>query len=463
MSKRMVVPRMTNGLSMFTPNNALRTASRTFQTSGRRYAYTEQELRDRVIAREGSSGITRLKNFFFGTSIVLGLAFAYLYVTDTRSGIHRWVVVPTLRSVYTDAEEAHEVGTKILRALYRFGIHPRERGDTAGDLRVEVFGHILDSPIGISAGLDKHADIPTPLMELGAAIVEVGGATPLPQGGNPKPRVFRVPSQNALINRYGLNSEGADHMAMQLRQRVREFANSTGYGIGPEAERLVLDGEAGVPPGSLKAGKLLAVQVAKNKHTPDDDLAAVRADYVYCCEALAKYADIIVVNVSSPNTPGLRSLQKSEPLQYILKGVVDAAKSVDRKQKPAVMVKVSPDEDSDEDVNGICHAVVATGVDGIIVGNTTKKRPDPLPKGYVLPEKEASVLLEQGGYSGPQMFERTLALVKKYRKVLDRTNASQKAIFATGGITNGKQGQSNHSFRLTWDPSTLTTLKHYKY
>ncbi|KAK5275823.1 Dihydroorotate dehydrogenase (quinone), mitochondrial, partial [Cryomyces antarcticus] len=96
---------------------------------------------------------------------------------------------------------------------------------------------------------------------------------------------------------------------MRLRQRVREFAYAMGFGIDEEAERKVLDGEAGVPPGSLTSGKLMAVQIAKNKFTPDQDIEAVRRDYVYCVDQLARYADIIVVNVSSPNTPGLRALQ----------------------------------------------------------------------------------------------------------------------------------------------------------
>lgn len=116
--------------------------------------------------------------------------------------------------------------------------------------------------------------------------------------------MFRLPSQKALINRYGLNSEGKDAVAMRLRQRVREFAYANGFGIDEVAEQRVLDGEAGVPPGSLTEGKLLAVQVAKNKFTPDDDLEAVKRDYVSCVETLARYADIIVVNGMSSESMG---------------------------------------------------------------------------------------------------------------------------------------------------------------
>lgn len=365
---------------------------------------------------------SRLRNFLYGSSLILLSAFGYLYITDTRASIHQWLVVPSLRLLHSDPEEAHHAGIRYIKALYDFNLHPRERSraDAAlGDLTVEVFGHMLDNPVGTSAGIDKNAQIPGALLALGPSVVEVGGATPHPQEGNPKPRVFRIPSQNALINRYGLNSEGAEYVAMQLRERVRQYAYDNGLGLEPESERQVLDGEAGVPPGSLMAGRLLAVNIGKNKDTPDHDINAVARDYVYCVDHLAKYADILVVNVSSPNTPGLRDLQASGPLTTILTAVVKAAKTCDRTTKPAVMVKVSPDEDSDLQIEGICAAVWASGVDGVIVGNTTKKRPDPIPHGYALPAKDEKVLTEMGGYSGPQMFSRTLDLVKRYRQRLD--------------------------------------------
>ena len=388
-----------------------------------------------------------LKRVALGASVAICTLFGYFYITDARSSIHRWVVVPAIRNICRDAEEAHHVGVTLLKVLYRLNLHPRDRGDTLpGSLGVHVFGHDLDNPIGTSAGIDKDADIPSALLALGSAIVEVGGVTPRPQDGNPKPRVFRIQSQNALINRYGLNSKGADYLVDQLRQRVKRYVRSQGLGIGEEAENKVLCGETGVPPGSLTHGKLLAVQVAKNKSTPDNDVNAVRKDYVACVEKLARYADIITVNVSSPNTPGLRGLQQKEPLQHILRGVVDAARCTPRYNKPAVMVKVSPDEDSEEDVFGVCEAVWASGVDGVIVGNTTKERPDPLPIGAELTQQESNIMLEQGGYSGPQLFQKTVALVKRYRTMLDKAleahpkkQLTPKVIFATGGITNGKQ------------------------
>ncbi|KAL8832042.1 MAG: hypothetical protein Q9170_005039 [Blastenia crenularia] len=371
-------------------------------------------------AQDARSLFTRIKNLLLGSTIGLTLILGYFYITDTRASIHEFVVIPCLRYFYPDAEDAHEFGNRALKALGSFGLHPRERGnpDAKGDLAIEVFGHTLSNPLGISAGIDKHCDIPDVLFAAGPAVVEIGGVTPHPQEGNPKPRVWRVPSQNALVNRYGLNSEGADHVAMRLRQRVREYAYHMGWGIDEEAEQRVLDGEAEVPPGSLKQGNLLAVQVAKNSWTSEEDIDAVMKDYVYCVDTLSRYADIVIVNVSSPNTQGLRGLQKVEPLTDILTAVVEAARKAKRKTSPKVLVKVSPDEDSEDDVKGICEAVWESGVDGVVVGNTTKRR-DPSREGFRLPAQEQRDLLEQGGYSGPQTFNRTLALVKRYRKILD--------------------------------------------
>ena len=288
-----------------------------------------------------------------------------------------------------------------------------------------------------------------PLLALGPAIVEVGGVTPQPQEGNPRPRVFRLPSQRAIINRYGLNSEGADAVAARLQKRLSSYEFWKPHPT-PDWDRLVGKEPAGeVPPGSLVPGKLLAVQIAKNKTTPDDDLDAVRGDYVQCVEKLGRYADILVVNVSSPNTPGLRDLQRAAPLTAILAGVVGAAARVERRPRPRVMVKVSPDEDSDEQVRGVCAAVSAAGVDGVIVGNTTTRRPEAAP-GTKWSAKETRLLQEKGGYSGPQLFEHTVDLVRRYRTALDhgavtwdekKGGAAYKVIFASGGITNGKEAR----------------------
>ncbi len=160
-------------------------------------------------AQDARSVFTRLKNLLVGTTLGLTLVLGYYYTTDTRASFHEWLVIPCLRYFYPDAEDAHEFGNKALKALGSFGLQPRERGnpDAKGDLAVEVFGHTLRNPIGTSAGIDKHCDIPDVLLSAGPAIIEIGGVTPQPQEGNPKPRVWRIPSQKALVNRYGLNSE----------------------------------------------------------------------------------------------------------------------------------------------------------------------------------------------------------------------------------------------------------------
>lgn len=397
-------------------------------------------------SREGSVTAGRFKAILYGGVLASSVLAAYVYATDTRAWVHRWLVPPVLRIIFPDAEDAHHAGTAALKTLYQLNLHPRERDGSLStpELSVPVFGTQLSNPIGISAGLDKDAEIPDALFALGAGVVEVGGCTPLAQAGNPKPRVFRIPAIDGMVNRYGLNSRGADDMAFRLRNRVRRFALSLGL-----AEDAVLDGEANVPPGSLLPGRLLAVQIAKNKETDERDEKAIAADYVYCVRRLARYADVLVVNVSSPNTPGLRDLQAVEPLTRLLSAVVDEAGRTQRKQPPKVMVKVSPDEDEDAQMEGIVQAVYRSGVDGVIVGNTTKRR-DVVPDGIRLTAKEQTTLMEQGGYSGPAMFERTLNLVGRYRDMLDSYSltaaakaavGTQKVIFATGGIKTGDQAR----------------------
>ncbi|KAL1874935.1 hypothetical protein VTK73DRAFT_10361 [Phialemonium thermophilum] len=430
----------------------------------------------RVVRRQASTSsssstdslfVSRLRIFLFGSSVAASAWFVYLYATDTRASFHRWLVPPLLRAVFPDAEDAHHVGTAALSVLYSLNLHPRERTFTKSDpaadaLAVQVFDDTLSNPIGISAGLDKDAEVPDALFALGAAVVEVGGCTPRPQAGNPRPRVFRVPVLDGIVNRYGLNSRGADAMAARLRERVRLFALRHGVSEREVLDglvRVVKDGTATadvVNPGSLQPGKLLAVQVAKNKDTDEKDVNAVTSDYVYCVKRLAKYADVLVVNVSSPNTPGLRDLQATEPLTRILTAVVDEARAVDRRVPPKVMVKVSPDEDDDSQVEGVVQAVCMSGVDGIIVGNTTKKRTGLIPPSIRLSGKEQLALLEEGGFSGPATFDQTLKLVAKYRKTLDDQSLrsepasgakddwaagsrAQKIIFASGGITNGER------------------------
>ncbi|RPA91140.1 FMN-linked oxidoreductase [Choiromyces venosus 120613-1] len=389
----------------------------------------------------------KIRNGIIGGTIVGTIGFSYLYFTDTRSVVHRYQVVPFLRWIYSGddipaeaggkgagAEKAHEVGLKALRALYDLGFGLRERGAheylESEELGVELFGHNLKTPLAISAGLDKHAECIDPLFNISPAIslIEIGCITPLPQEGNPKPRMFRLPTSNSIINRYGFNSVGADTAAVRLRERVRRYALKHGL-----TEREVLDSTE--IPASLWENRLLAVQIGKNKSTPETNMEAVKKDYITCVEKLGRYADILVVNVSSPNTPGLRSLQKRESLQELLAAVVLAAGKTDRKVKPKVVVKVSPDSDGTEDVKDISAAVKFAGVAGVIVANTTVKRPlNVLASPQVSEEEKRVFHKEIGGLSGPVLLPKTLELVERYSKEL----GNDTVVFASGGIISGK-------------------------
>ncbi|EAQ87478.1 hypothetical protein CHGG_04097 [Chaetomium globosum CBS 148.51] len=411
---------------------AQRSLAATFQPFARAQPRLNSHAPRRLASTASSSAKrtpSTARNVFLTTLLATTATVTYYYATDTRASIHQWLVPRLIRVLFPDAEDAHHAGTAALKTLYPLGLHPRERPPFPEDahpatgtnpLAVTVFGTTLANPIGISAGLDKDAEIADPLFALGAGVVEVGGCTPLPQAGNPRPRVFRVPAVDGLVNRYGLNSRGADAMAARLRERLRKFARGLGL-----SEREVL--EAGEEEGGCADGESVAGEAAR----------------------LAPYADVLVVNVSSPNTPGLRDLQAAEPLARLLGAVVDEAKRAKRKVKPRVMVKVSPDEDDDTQMDGVVQAVWMSGVDGVIVGNTTKRRTGLVKEGIKLTGREQKALVEDGGFSGPAMFDRTLSLVGRYRKMLDsyslKTSGvndvfpTPKVIFATGGITNGDQ------------------------
>ncbi|KAL2143758.1 hypothetical protein VTI28DRAFT_10055 [Corynascus sepedonium] len=442
-------------------------ARRSLAVAFRPFSRSQPRLNNHVPRRPASTATSpgkrsasTARNVLVASILATTGGVAYYYATDTRASFHQWLVPRLLRVIFPDAEDAHHAGTAALKFLYSVGLHPRERpsaleedvhpaatGGGNNPLAVTVFGTTLANPIGISAGLDKDAEIPDPLFALGAGVVEVGGCTPLPQEGNPRPRVFRIPAVDGLVNRYGLNSRGAEAMAARLRERLRKFARA----LGGLTEQEVLDGALGedVPAGSLRPGRLLCVQIAKNKKTDERDMDAVIRDHVYCVQRLAPYADVLVVNVSSPNTPGLRDLQAAEPLARLLGAVVDEAQKTKRKVKPRVMVKVSPDEDDDSQMEGVVQAVWTSGVDGVIVGNTTKRRTGLVKQGVRLTGKEQKALVEEGGFSGPAMFDRTLSLVGRYRKMLDSYSLKSpgvndafpphKVIFATGGITTGEQ------------------------
>ncbi|KAI5820723.1 hypothetical protein BZA77DRAFT_349457 [Pyronema omphalodes] len=419
-------------MPLLAPNTVLRAV----RANPLRLAPTRRYLSSKSEALSNPSN--RLRNGIYGTLLLGALGFGYVEATDTRSSIHTYTIPPLLRYLFSGddvsragPEAAHVFGLRCLSVLYNLGFPLHERGDHPylPALNSSLFGLDVNTPLGISAGLDKHAEAIDALYELSPAIslLEVGCVTPEPQPGNERPRLFRLPTSQGFINRYGFNSVGAETVARRLRERVRRFARSQGM-----TEEEVLNNPN--IPASLREGRVLAVQIGKNKWTSESDIEAVKADYGKCVQKLGKYADVIVVNVSSPNTPGLRSLQENKPLTELLKSVVAECKNVDRARKPKVVVKVSPDSDTPQAIRDISAAVKAAGVAGVIVANTTVTRPDFLTASPQTTEEEKRIVAqEMGGYSGPALFPRTIRLVEEFRRHL----GADIEVIASGGVKNG--------------------------
>lgn len=265
----------------------------------------------------------------------LGGSLLRLDVEDENAEIlYRRVVMPALKML--DPERAHRVGV----LAGRVGLLPQQKRSDPGVLQTRLWGRVLENPIGLAAGFDKDGEAIGGMLSLGFGMVEVGSVTPLPQPGNPKPRVFRLEEDRAVINRYGFNSRGHEY----VRGRLSAAA------------------------ASIPRGKLLGVNLGMNK-TSDD----AAADYCAGVRALGRYAGYLVVNVSSPNTPGLRDLQQREKLSELLRAVraeVDALPQ----PRPPLVLKMSPDVDA-AGRRDIASVALAERVDGIIVSNTTVSRP----------------------------------------------------------------------------------------
>ena len=263
------------------------------------------------------------------------------------------LLAPLLRTL--DPETAHALA---LAALRRAPL-PRPAPDDE-KLAVDAFGFTFSNPVGIAAGFDKHAEVPDQLLRLGFGFVEVGGVTPLPQPGNPRPRLFRLTADGAVINRLGLNSEGVAAVARRLLAR----ANSRG---------------------------IVGVNIGANKDSIDRT-----ADYVACIEQLARAADFITVNISSPNTPGLRNLQQAAALDDLLSRVIDAReRAAETAPRRPMLLKIAPDLTLG-DLDDVVGLARRHRIDGMIVGNTTVARPPSL--------RETALAKEQGGLSGRPLF-----------------------------------------------------------
>ena len=261
---------------------------------------------------------------------------------------------PLLRAL--DPEDAHALTVKALRYM------PLPRpGPEAPELAVRAFGLNFPNPVGLAAGFDKNAQAPDALLRLGFGFVEVGTVTPRAQAGNPRPRLFRLAADEGVINRLGFNNEGGAAVLARLAARADE-------------------------------GGIVGVNIGANRDSPDR-----AGDYVRLIETFAAVASYFTVNVSSPNTPGLRDLQQASALDDLLARVIDARERMRPRAGPTpVLLKIAPDltlADLD-DVVGIARK---HRVDGMIVGNTTIARPGSL--------RERNKAGEAGGLSGRPLFK----------------------------------------------------------
>ena len=292
-------------------------------------------------------------------------------------------------------EFTHHLGMLVVRfAGTRLGaLLLRSQKALSPAMRVTTLGVSFESPIGLAAGFDKNAVAIRGFHSLGFGHVEVGTVTPLPQPGNEKPRLFRLPDDFALINRMGFNNDGVEAVAARLK-KVRD----TG--------------------GNLP---VIGVNIGKNKATPREKAGN---DYVTCAAALAPYADYLVVNVSSPNTPGLRGLQERTFLEPILSRVLDHAGDT------PVLVKIAPDL-SDEAIAEVVELVCDLGLAGIVATNTTISR-----EGLRASSADVAAMGE-GGLSGKPLSERSLEVLSVIRHTLPR----EYCVISVGGVFTGDDAQ----------------------
>lgn len=295
------------------------------------------------------------------------------------------VVQPVLRAV--SPETAHGLAIRALKT----GLVPGARKADDPILRSRVWGLEFPNPVGLAAGFDKDAEVMDPMLALGFAFVEAGTVTPRPQPGNPKPRLFRLDEDDAVINRLGFNSRGVGAFG----ERLRRWQTRRGTGI-------------------------VGANIGKNRDSQD-----AADDYVACIEAVCGMADYLVCNVSSPNTPGLRSLQARAPITDLLQRVLDARQrcAPDATRQPPLLAKVGPDLDENQ-MRDIAEVALASGVDGLIVGNSTITRPEGLRSRHAK---------ESGGLSGKPLFApSTQCLAQMYR-----LTAGRLPLIGCGGIANG--------------------------
>jgi dihydroorotate dehydrogenase len=268
---------------------------------------------------------------------------------------------------------------------------PRETRPDPASLSVSLWGKTFSNPVGLSAGFDKDGVVVPELLDLGFGFVEVGSITPLPQPGNPKPRCFRLEQWGAVINRYGFNSCGVDAARENLvdaRKRMH--------------------------------GGILGINLGKNKLSQD-----AANDYRIGVRELGPLADYLVINISSPNTPGLRALQSRSELETLVKAVIKERNMLNTPTKIPVLVKIAPDL-VDADLKDIAAVALKLGVEGLIVSNTTIERPD-----IIANHIHAR---ETGGLSGKPLFSKSTAVLHDMYKL----TKGKIVLVGVGGISSGE-------------------------
>ena len=286
-------------------------------------------------------------------------------------------------------ETSHELGLDLLGAAQRLRVM-RFLAPAVKQAPVSVAGIEFPNPVGLAAGLDKNGDYIDALAELGFGFIEIGTITPRPQPGNPKPRLFRLPKSKAIINRMGFNNKGVDYLVEQVKK--------------------------------AKYRGVLGINIGKNVDTPVENALD---DYLICLNKVYAYASYITVNISSPNTPGLRSLQYGDSLKQLLAPLKtrQAELSKEHGYKP-IFVKIAPDM-SKEEIAQVAEILLETQMDGVIATNTTLSREG------VEGQKHAE---EAGGLSGEPVKDKSTYVVEQLAQVL----SGKLPIIGVGGIMDGE-------------------------
>ncbi len=304
-----------------------------------------------------------------------------------------------------DAEKVHYFSMDILIFLCKFSLIKKGISKlfipSNGRHQRQVFGLTFSNPVGLAAGFDKNAKYLNELSTLGFGFVEIGTVTPLPQDGNSKPRLFRLPKDKAIINRMGFNNDGADTIATRL-QKFKITGQQAN--ISKRQNKLIVGGNIG-----------------KNKLTPNEE---AWKDYEYCFNILHEFVDYFVVNVSSPNTPGLRDLQQKDSLKKILTHLQKLNKEKGT-QRP-LLLKISPDLAIDE-LDDIIDLAMEIKLDGLIAANTTLSREN------LISSVEKIEQAGAGGLSG-QPLTKGSTLMTKY--IVEKT-AGSVPVISSGGIFSG--------------------------